>query len=239
VNINVVIFLNVSIIIVLLFIGNNINDVSGRRDTSPVQCGHDVRGIDARGVMLINFCTIPSTVAVGDNFTLNATVLNYSPNSIEIAPTGPFCDNPLTVSFDKNVKINLGAAMPACMPRGPALLIPAGQYTPLSVLPERGIASFSATSTGETTAVLKLNYSQLHQNKQVCGAFTFKIMPSFSDSIKGNNNNNATKARTLEGLAPGCSLSNPNNGNKPPCRPPFIPDPDDPRRCAKLQDKGI
>jgi hypothetical protein len=180
VNVNIAV-VGISIVLVLLIIESNINNVFGKGNiSSPIQCGHDVRGIDARVVVLTNFCTIPSTVTIGNNFTINATLLNYSPNSIEIAPAGPFCDNPLTVSFDKNVKINPSAFMPACIPSGSVRVIQPGQYVPLSALPERGIASFTAASAGETTAILKLNYSILHGNSRlpdsVSGSFSFKIM---------------------------------------------------------------
>jgi hypothetical protein len=242
-NIEVIAGISMTLFVLLLMQNNNINNVFGSGDIfSNTPCGNDVRGIDARVPLLLNFCTIPSTVTVGDNFTVNAMLLNNSPNSIRIAPTGQFCDNPLTVTFDRNVKINPSASMPACIPAGPERVIDPGQHITLSTLPERGIASFVATSTGQTNATLKLVYSRLHDHSvspdSVCGSFIFKIGPSSILSAEVTKSNNETAVAT-PGSAVNCDLvhNNPNDPTKAPCRPPFIPDPDDPRRCVELHDK--
>jgi hypothetical protein len=230
-------------ILILVIIGSNVNIIFGSSPNifSPIQCSIDVRGIDARGVVLLNFCTIPSDVHVGDHFTINATILNYSPNSIKISSSGPFCNNPLSVSFDKNVNITLGPSLPACKPSIPERILNPGQYAELSALPTRGIESFTASSTGQTTAILKLAYSQLNNTMKTCSVsepFNFNIISSSSQLTKSNNSNNPATVQAIQAPKTNCDNASPGGVgySQLPCRPPFIPDPDDPNRCGKIED---
>jgi hypothetical protein len=58
---------------------------------------------DKNDVTLLNIHTVPSTIHVGDTFTINATVMNHSPNNITITLIN--CNGPLSASFDKNVNV--------------------------------------------------------------------------------------------------------------------------------------
>jgi hypothetical protein len=56
----------------------------GSYSTSNLHCGVDIRGTDVRGVAIPITCTVPGPLHVGDNFTINAVLFNYSPDIIKI-----------------------------------------------------------------------------------------------------------------------------------------------------------
>lgn len=56
-----------------------------------------------RGVVLVNTHTDPPKVMTHKGFIINSTVLNDSPNRIQIPLVG--CNGPLSASFDKHVEI--------------------------------------------------------------------------------------------------------------------------------------
>ena len=59
--------------------------------------------IRTNGIVLVGIQTEPSVVHLGDNFTIHATLVRYSPYGLEI--WNNFCAGPLQAKFDKNVKI--------------------------------------------------------------------------------------------------------------------------------------
>lgn len=57
------------------------------------------------GIEISDIKTSPIFVTVGNNFKINATVTNSSPNTIKFV--GPECGNsPIAATFDKNVRIH-------------------------------------------------------------------------------------------------------------------------------------
>src|SRR5437660_10278330 len=55
-------------------------------------------------VEITNLQVTPSTIKVGDNFTINATLVNNSPNTIYVETND--CTGPFSVAFNDHVIIN-------------------------------------------------------------------------------------------------------------------------------------
>ena len=150
--------------------------------------------IDPRpGVLaLLKYCSIPSPVYVGDNFTIYALVINYLNNAIRIDSTGPDCDNPLTVNFDKNVKTTEAPVKEFCVPFfSSGYLVDSREWAILSTnpfanLPARGITSYLATSAGETNATMELKYRNEGNSSIVSinQPFEFNILPRSNSTSK-------------------------------------------------------
>jgi hypothetical protein len=65
---------------------------------------------EENGIVLAAMRTVPSVLHVGDNFTIHATLLRYSPYGVVIWNNA--CSGPLQATFDRNVAIEKG--LPSC-----------------------------------------------------------------------------------------------------------------------------
>ena len=176
-----ILFMGIPLVLAVsvLSTGNDVNSLFDSYNVSSLHCGEDIRAIDLRGVGIPISCPVPEPLYVGDNFTVNAVVFNYSPDTIKIAGASPSCSNPLSVVFDKNVEIIPGPVFIRCEPSTPHM-VNSGQVIDLSPVPANGIGSFTATSFGKVNATFSLAYSELRDNstmpRTLNGSFTFTIL---------------------------------------------------------------
>jgi hypothetical protein len=124
--------------------------------------------MERNGIVLVGMQTEPSVVHVGDNFTIHATLVRYSPYGLEI--WNNFCAGPLQAKFDKNVKIfDNGVSEETGQSSCPAnvRVMPTSIITPVSTPVIAGdkfnpsTDHFKATSAGITNATLYLEYNVL------------------------------------------------------------------------------
>lgn len=144
----ILILATVSIFIVssILIIGNSYNAFAAQPST------------ERNGIVLTGMRTEPSDVNVGDNFTIHATLVRYSPYGLEV--WGNLCAGPLQATFDKNVAVEKGIT--GCPPEvrvRPTFpivevstpLVAGDMFNPFT-------DHFKATSAGITNATLNLEY---------------------------------------------------------------------------------
>jgi hypothetical protein len=121
------------------------------------------------GIVLSGMSTEPSVVHVGDNFTIHATLVRYSPYGLEIWRNG--CAGPLQAAFDKNVVVEKGSICTAMI--SPTITIK-DVSTPLIAgdIFNPSTNHFKAISAGITNATLHLEYNLIKGPENVTnGAF--------------------------------------------------------------------
>jgi hypothetical protein len=124
---------------------------------------------EANGIVLVSMRTEPSVIHVGDNFTIHATLVRYSPYGLEVWMNE--CAGPLQATFDKNVAVEKG--MTGCPPNirvRPTITIEQVS-TPLIAgdMFNRFTDHFKATSAGITNATLNLEYQILSTQNRTIG----------------------------------------------------------------------
>ena len=136
----------------------------------------------AEGTLFFMYqCVVPYPVHVGDYFTIYALVWPITHNDIEIEGDGPFCGNPLTVQFNKNVKINeIPADDQSCKPFTSKYIVNLGQWLTLSTSPFGNLASpamtsYLATSPGKTNGTMELKYREVGNSSLVSIKEPFEI----------------------------------------------------------------
>jgi hypothetical protein len=109
------------------------------------------------GNVLVSIQTEPSVVHVGDNFTIHATLIDYSPFALGVWRNG--CAGPLGATFDKNVAIEKGIRFCAAQIMTPTFTIKQVS-TPLIAgdLSNPFTEHFKASTAGMTNATLLLEY---------------------------------------------------------------------------------
>ncbi len=130
-------------------------------------------------------CTVPFPIHVGDYFTIYALVWPITHKDIEIEGNGPHCGNPLTVQFNKNVKINeIPKDEHFCKHFTSKYTVKYGQWLTLSTspfanLPASGITSYLATSAGKTNGTMELKYREVGNSSIVSikEPFELNILP--------------------------------------------------------------
>jgi hypothetical protein len=130
------------------------------------------KSVDARGVVLINTQTVPSflTLTPFKGFAINSTVLNGSPNKIQIALVG--CNGPLSASFDKHVEI---VKTGSCnIMRSKTFDLAPGQSMAVSTK-DNLIDTYIPRLCGDTKSTLQLSYTQNGTLLSHTQPFVFKI----------------------------------------------------------------
>ena len=123
-------------------------------------------------ILISNLTTVPSTVRVGDEFEINATISN---NSTEpIVYRGDMCNgSPLDIAFDKKVQLE---SIVTCRAISFEDLKP-GQNATVSG-PDNGIVAI-ALEEGKTIANLTFHYTigeAFEDQRNVSESFTFSII---------------------------------------------------------------
>jgi hypothetical protein len=94
---NMVVVLSLLIFFPLIIIGINNAGAFAATGTSSTS------GINARGIVLVKSYTDPVKPMAHNTFTIDSTLLNNSPNKIQIGLRG--CNGPLSARFDNQVDI--------------------------------------------------------------------------------------------------------------------------------------
>lgn len=151
---------------------------------------HEAFGYDANNVKIINIHTQPSTIKVGDKFTITATLTNNTPDPIFL--TIDPCGEPFPIHFDNHVKVdyvtnlacpafalvqkvNPSEAVTKTSPSTP--ITPSGK--PSTFVSETVV--FRAIASGITNATIAFSYSIQNQTdhsqiqKTISEPFLFTI----------------------------------------------------------------
>lgn len=131
-----------------------------------------ISGIDARGVVLVMTHTEPEKVMTHKDFSINSTVLNGSPNKIQVPVVS--CNGPLSASFDKGVDL-VGTGFCNKMRFKVYDLYP-GQSMNVSTK-DNLLEKYVPRSTGTTNATLQLLYAQNGTLLSHTQPFVFTIYP--------------------------------------------------------------
>jgi len=107
-----------------------------------------------KGVKILGVHTLPSTVVVGNTFSIGGNVINNSTATITF-PNGT-CNSPVSIDFNKNVMIeNQGTA--SCTTATPDVTLKPGEQSSILYPYHSGIA-YRATAPGMTNATISFSY---------------------------------------------------------------------------------
>jgi hypothetical protein len=133
-----------------------------------------------KGIKILHVHTMPSNVAVGDTFSVQAIVFNNSTATITFA--NGTCNSPVSLDFNKNVMMeNQGAA--SCTTATPVVTLKPQEHSAILSPNHSGIA-YKATAPGTTNATISFIYgveiptgkSPISDN--VSRVYTFNIQPT-------------------------------------------------------------
>ncbi len=132
--------------------------------------------VESEGIVPVDIHTEPSVLRVGDRFSINAEIFNYSPHFATIpdsgcSPTG------LSATFDSHVDVSSGVQFVTCHQD---ILAPAGLMASVAGWPSE---NYTATSPGITNATLHLVYGITNDNnsteyRQYDTEYLFTILPA-------------------------------------------------------------
>jgi hypothetical protein len=131
-----------------------------------------------KGVKVFRVHTVPSKVAVGDTFGLRGIVFNNSTATITFA--NGTCTSPVSITFNKNVKIETQASPATCKAQQ-VTLRSGGQSHILS--PNLSGIIYRATAPGMTNATMIFKYgvetttSKSPVSDSISRVFTFNVQP--------------------------------------------------------------
>ncbi len=133
-------------------------------------------------VEFLDIQTNPPLVIVGETFTVKATVVNNSPNTITYHGA---CESPISAKFDKNVEIETNLA---CLALSIIELKPLEKATVEG--PGSGIL-YQASKAGITNATVTFSYETEGQARSISKTFAFTIerasglaLPNFDIAFK-------------------------------------------------------
>lgn len=156
---------------VILLIGVIIAAVILSLTIQPTSTNAQYQPLDKNSILISNLTTVPSTVQVGDEFEINATIHNNSTESIVYR--GDVCNgSPLDIDFDKKVQLE---SVVTCRAISFEDLAPTQNVTVSG--PDNGIIAI-ALQEGMTAANVTFHYTigeDLEQQKNVSQSFTFNI----------------------------------------------------------------
>ena len=132
--------------------------------------------VESEGIVPVGIHTEPSLVHVGDRFSIDASIFNYSPLFVQI-PDGGCSPTGLTATFDSNVVVSPGAQFIVCYEDS---LTPAQTISARAGWPSE---NYTATTPGLTNATLHLVYSVVGDDnqtelRQYDTEFQFTIVPT-------------------------------------------------------------
>src|SRR5207249_2064131 len=130
---------------------------------------------------IVNLQVNPSTIKVGDKFTINATLVNNSPNTIYVETND--CTGPFSVAFDNHVIINHkyeGCTLTATIQE----LFPAEKITATSA---RSNDVYMARSAGTVNVTIAFAYFVKSKSDTYPQRLEMTISKSFLFVIYDNN----------------------------------------------------
>lgn len=132
--------------------------------------------VESEGIVPVDIHTEPSVVRVGDRFSINAEIFNYSPHTVRI-PDGGCSPTGFSATFDTNVAVAPGAQFVRCHED---TLMPAELIASVAGWPSE---NYTATSPGMTNATLHLIYGILDDSntteyRQYETDYQFTILPT-------------------------------------------------------------
>jgi len=108
------------------------------------------------GIKILNVHTLPSTVVVGNTFSIQGTVINNS-TAIITFPNGT-CNSPLSIDFNKNVMIQ-NQAVALCTTSTPVVALRPGEQSGLLYpYPHLSGIVYRAIAPGMTNATITFSY---------------------------------------------------------------------------------
>lgn len=134
-------------------------------------------------VEIINIQTHPSMIKLGDVFTVNATLVNNSPNPISIVSSP--CEVPFTVKFDNHITIDVKKGI-GCPLMNIVQTINSGDKT-TGTSPSSQSFTYRTTQIGTTNATITFSYLVRNQTDHNPSTIAKTISKSFSFVIYGNN----------------------------------------------------
>jgi len=114
-----------------------------------------IQAADPGSVEILNPSVQPSTIRVGDNFTINATILNNSTNTITVKNG---CGGPFSVLFDTHAKVEVKKV---CNWMAIQIILKPGENITGSSLASN--LSYRAVSPGIANATLEISYTSSNQ----------------------------------------------------------------------------
>jgi peptidoglycan/xylan/chitin deacetylase (PgdA/CDA1 family) len=108
-----------------------------------------------KGVKVLNVNAKPSSVAVGNKFSIRDTSFNNS--SATITFTNGTCTSPLSITFNKTVMIENQAAAAPCKAPPQQVILTSGEQSAILSPTLSGMA-YKATTPGTTNATISFNY---------------------------------------------------------------------------------
>ncbi|MDQ6862543.1 MAG: hypothetical protein M3044_01845 [Thermoproteota archaeon] len=130
-----------------------------------------------KGVKLLQLHTKPSSVAVGNTFSIRAVVFNNSSSTITFS--NGTCNSPVSATFNKNVLTeNQGIAL--CATPQPQVTLKPGGHSAIQSPNLSGIV-YKATSPGMTNATMDFDYEvdtstgNSHVSDSISRTYTFNI----------------------------------------------------------------
>ena len=106
-------------------------------------------------VEIQNLNVKPDAIMVGDSFSINASIMNNSTNTISVHNS---CGGPFSVAFDDHATVNVEKI---CNWMPIQIILKPGEITPLTSLVSN--LSYNASSSGEVNANVTLSYDIINQ----------------------------------------------------------------------------
>jgi hypothetical protein len=151
------------------------------------------------GVKILHVHTMPSSVAVGNTFSVQGIVFNNSTATITFA--NGTCNSPVSIDFNKNVMMeNQGIA--SCTTGTPVVTLKPHEHSAILSPNLSGIA-YKATAPGMTNATISFTYgveiptgkSPISDN--ISRVYTFNIQPTSQSNSSQPNSIPATTSNTI------------------------------------------
>ncbi|MBI3622560.1 hypothetical protein HY212_00580 [Candidatus Pacearchaeota archaeon] len=139
---------------------------------------------DTNNVEIQNIQVQPTIIKVGDTFTVNATLVNNSPNTIFLQHG--VCDGPFSVVFDNHVTVNQNQIVCPMI----AMLQKINPGEKITITSPGSALTYRATTSGTANATVTIPYtidqtdqSQSEIAKTISKSFSFTITKSSSQTI--------------------------------------------------------
>ncbi|HJT10149.1 MAG TPA: hypothetical protein VJ771_05135 [Candidatus Nitrosotalea sp.] len=110
------------------------------------------------GISIINLRVQPSTIKVGDTFVINATLVNNSPNTINVFNT---CSMPFSVDLDHHTASNL---LRVCNWMSPRVILNSGESISGSTL--NSTLAYKAVEAGVANVTVTFSYNVFNQTSK-------------------------------------------------------------------------
>lgn len=139
---------------------------------------------DASGVYIVNPQVIPSTIAVGDTFAINATFVNISNDTVYIHNN---CLSPFTTEFDDHATVDL---LEVCRYAAIQEIIPAGASMTFSS-PGANL-DYKAVVAGQANATITFSYAMSNTTNAttISKSFMFPINENTTGTTTPPSDNN-------------------------------------------------